>query len=122
MPRSIPEWIEKDDDTPIPARVKLRIFDKDGGRCRHCTRLISGRLLARYDHIRALANGGENRESNLQLLCSECHTEKTRADVAEKSVIYQKRAKRLKLKRGRAMPGSKASGWKHRMDGTWERR
>lgn len=122
MSRSLPEWIGKDDDTPIPARVKLRIFDKSGERCCHCARRIFGRLLPRYDHIVALVNGGENRESNLQLLCSECHSEKTRTDIAEKSVIYQKRAKRLKLKKGRPMPGSRDSGWKRKMDGTWERR
>ena len=78
----------------------------------------------RYDHIVALANGGENRESNLQILCMECHTIKTRVDVAEKSTVARKRQKHLGIKRkqSRPMAGTKASGWKKRMDGTIERR
>jgi 5-methylcytosine-specific restriction protein A len=48
-----------------------------------------------YDHITALCNGGRNAESNLQVLCSLCHGQKTGADVAEKSRVARKRAKFL---------------------------
>lgn len=33
------------------------------------------------DHIKALINGGEDSMSNLQLLCSKCHKEKTKEDL-----------------------------------------
>lgn len=119
MPRSVPEWIGKTDDTPIPARVKLRVFEKYNERCCHCDLLIVGRLRPAYDHIVALINGGENRESNIQLLCSECHKAKTGGDVREKAVIYRKRSRRLKLhSRRRLIPGSKGSGYRRKMDGT----
>lgn len=119
MARSVPEWIGKTDDTPIPPRVKIRIFDNNNKQCCHCNRLILGRLLPRYDHIIALANGGENRESNIQLLCSECHTEKTRQDTHTKSVIYKKRIRHLGIKPKRKLiPGSKGSGFRKKMDGT----
>lgn len=71
--RSVPEWIGKTPDTPIPQRVKLRIFERDGKRCQECTRPVgAGRLPFAFDHIRALVNGGEHRETNLQLLCEHC--------------------------------------------------
>ena len=44
-----------------------------------------------------------------------CAPKKDAADVAEKSKSY-----RLRL--GRRLPGTLASGWKHRLGGGWERR
>jgi len=118
MTRTTPEWIGANDNSPIPPRVKLRVFTKAKERCQHCERRICGKLTAEYDHITALINGGGNRESNIQLLCVECHGQKTKADVAEKSTIYRKRMKHLGLRpKGRPMPGSKASGFKKLMNG-----
>lgn len=119
MSRSVAEWIGKDDDTAIPPRVKIRVFDKHDGKCAHCGRSIYGRLLACFDHIIALINGGQNRESNLQLLCSECHAGKTGQDAHTKSVTYKKRIKHLGLKsKRRLIPGSKGSGFRKKLDGT----
>jgi 5-methylcytosine-specific restriction protein A len=33
MPRSVAEWIGKTDNTPVPPRVKMRIFERHNGRC-----------------------------------------------------------------------------------------
>ena len=118
MSRSVPEWQGANDDTAIPPKVKLRIFDASRGLCAICRRAIRGRLLARYDHIIALVNGGHNRQSNVQLLCHECHDAKTKDDVAEKSALYNKRIKRMGFKRKKLIPGSKGSGIRRRMDGT----
>lgn len=75
------------------------------------------------EHLTALCNGGDNAESNLGVTCKNCLPAKNAADVAEKSKVYQKRAKHLGLKKSsRPMPGSKASGWKKKMDGTVVRR
>ncbi len=119
MPRTVPEWIGKTDDTPIPPRVKLRIFEFFSGRCARCGNSIRGAILPRYDHKIALINGGENRESNLQLLCSGCHVDKSHSDVRQKSVVYRKRLKHIGIKKKkRLIPGSKGSGIRIRMDGT----
>ena len=122
--RSLPEWIGATDDTPIPARVKVRVFEMGGGRCVSCTLDIRGGLAPAYDHIRSIINGGENRESNIQLLCVPCHLVKTMADIKEKSRVYHKKAKHigLKLKQGRPFPGSKNSKWKKMMNGKVVRR
>lgn len=124
MSRSTPEWIGKTDDTVVPPRVRAGLYLDAGGKCKICTRFIDGcKLTAQADHIIALINGGKNRESNLQLVCNECHAIKTKADVAEKATVYRKRLAHLGLKpKGRPMPGSKASGLRKRMDGTVERR
>ena len=119
MPRKTDEWMGKDDGTDIPVRVKLRIFDKCNGTCQKCrSRVYPGRF--QYDHITAIINGGGNRESNLWILCDSCHGGKTREDVGIKSRTARIRANHLGLKKpkGRPMPGSRASGWKKRLDGT----
>jgi len=95
MSRELPEWIAEHDNQAIPTRVKVRVFDRAGGRCAACTLAIVGGLRPAYDHIQAFINGGSHRESNLQLLCVPCHALKTKTDVAEKSVIYRKRAKHI---------------------------
>ncbi len=85
MPRAVPEWIGSTPDAKIPDRVKLRIWDREGGRC-----WISGRKIMPgepydFDHKVALINGGEHRESNLFPALRDKHREKTREDVAEKA-------------------------------------
>jgi hypothetical protein len=77
------------------------------------------------DHIEAVINGGANRESNLHPLCEWCKPLKTAADMGEKSRSYRKRLRHAGIKlapKGRPLPGTIASGWKHRMDGRWVRR
>lgn len=109
--REVSEWIGKNDDTPIPARVKLRVFEEYNGNCTKCLAKIVGKLVPQYDHAVALINGGHNRESNIQLICSECHKLKTKLDVAEKSIVYHKRIKAVGIKRKkRSMPGRRFDG------------
>lgn len=125
MARELPEWIGKTDDTPIPPRVRARVFERDKGICQcGCTIKIQAGMSWDTDHAIAIINGGENRESNLRTLLTAHHKQKTMADVQEKSRVYQKRLKHIGLKKpkGRPMFGSKASGFKKKMDGTVERR
>jgi|SRR5882724_1783358 len=108
MTRQVPEWQGKTDDEAIPARVKLRVYDLYNGNCAICTLKV---LCAAYDHAVAIVNGGQHRESNLQLLCMRCHKDKTKVDVAEKSQMYHKRVKAVGIKRkGRTIPGRKFDG------------
>ena len=120
--RSVEDWRGKTDDVAIPARVKVRIFERYNGRCCICTRKIGGNLRSAYDHVVALSGGGSNSENNIQLLCSECHKQKTRSDVAVKSKIARVRKRHLGIKKKSRFPGSKDSGWRKKMDGTVVRR
>ena len=95
MARTVPEWIGKTDDTRPPTSVRLRVFEAHGGRC-----YLSGRKIMPgdswdLDHVKALINGGENRESNLAPALKDAHREKTSADVAEKTKTNRMRAKHL---------------------------
>jgi hypothetical protein len=47
------------------------------------------------DHVIALKNGGENRESNLAPALVAPHKKKTKADVKEKSIIARVRGKHI---------------------------
>ncbi|MEH6676175.1 HNH endonuclease [Phenylobacterium sp.] len=91
--RSVPEWIGKTPDAKIPPRVRLRVFERHGGRCHLSGRKIMPGDLWDCDHIVALINGGEHREFNLAPALRSKHREKTAEDVAEKSKTYRIRAK-----------------------------
>lgn len=113
MTRAVKEWVGKSDDTPIPPRVKLRVFQKASGLCELCTRkLFPGHWEA--DHVVALINGGQNCESNLQALCDiPCHNSKTKTDVKEKADTYRVRLKHSGIRR----PKQPFRGWR-KMNGT----
>lgn len=95
MSRAVPEWIGATPDTPVPLRVKLRVFERYEGRC-----YLSGvKILAgdkwQTEHRRAIILGGENRESNLAPALVEPHKIKTADDVARKAKADRVRAKHL---------------------------
>ena len=93
MSRSLPEWIGKTDDAAIPPRVKDRIAQRSDDCCVKCTRKVGGALRAEFDHATPLILGGEHRESNLQLLCHECHRAKSAVDVKIKAKVARVRKK-----------------------------
>lgn len=122
--RSTPEWIGKTDDERVPDRVRLRVFDRHNGVCYLSGRKIRAGEKWELEHMKALCNGGEHRESNLAPALVAPHKVKTKADRREQAKTNAKRKSNLGIKRakGRPMPGTKASGWKHKMNGEWVRR
>lgn len=98
MTRSTPEWIGTTPDSPVPDRVKVRVFARYEGRCHWTGKRIMPGDAWDTDHIVALINGGENRENNLApILRGKAHKEKTAQDVAIKSKTYRMQAKHLGL-------------------------
>ncbi len=112
MPRATPEWIARTTDTPIPPRVRLRVFVRFHGRCDcGCGRKIHAGEAWDCDHVVALCNGGENRERNLHPLLLAHHLTKSAVDVAEKSHIAARKAKHLGLRRSsKPLPCGRLSG------------
>lgn len=102
MSRSIPEWIGKTDDHRAPKKVRDRIFERDN-RCHLCSQPIQVGQRWDLDHVQALINGGENRESNLRPAHVKCHKEKTARDVAEKAKVAKIRMRH----NGSARPAGK---------------
>ena len=121
--RSVEEWIGATPDAKIPPRVKLRVFEAHDGRCWLTGRKIMPGDLWDMDHKIALCNGGEHRESNLAPALREEHRKKTAEDVKMRAKADRVRKRHLGIHQPkRIMPGSKASPWKKRLDGTVVRR
>lgn len=83
--RSVKEWRGSSDDAKVPPRVRARVFERYGGVC-----YLSGRKIMPGDkweleHIKALCNGGEHRESNLAPALADAHKPKTSADRKQKA-------------------------------------
>jgi hypothetical protein len=96
--RPIPEWIGKSDSAAIPPRVKLRVVQRADGHCTGpCHRSFNVKLRPQFDHIVALVNGGAHAESNLRAICQECHSIKSRLDVAAKATTARMSIKRYGL-------------------------
>jgi len=109
--RSTDEWIGKTPDSPIPPRVKVRVFEKHNGICHLSKRKITAADKWDCDHVKALINGGENRENNLAPALKDKHKIKTAADVAEKAMIYEKKKKHIGVKaQKRRWPSKKFNG------------
>ncbi len=124
MPRQVEEWIGRTDDDAIPARVKLRILQRQGFVCAVTGLPFSERSKPEFDHVAALVNGGAHREGNLQAIQPQAHKIKTAADVAikVKADRIQKKRFGLAAPSRHPIPGSKASPWKRRLDGSTVRR
>jgi 5-methylcytosine-specific restriction enzyme A len=93
--REVPLWVSKTDDTAVPPRVRVRVFENFGGVCQLSKRKIRAGEPWELDHIVALANGGRHAEDNLQPVLVGPHRKKTAADVAEKSKAARIRQKHL---------------------------
>lgn len=103
MSRAVPEWIGATPDTKIPPRVRLRIFNRYGGRCYLSKRPIRPGDKWDAEHIIALANGGENRERNLAPALKAPHKVKTRTDRKIKQRTDARRKKHIGIRKPRTI-------------------
>ena len=122
MTRSVPEWIGKTDDAKVPPRVKLRIFERHAGCCYWSNIKIRPGMDWQLDHIIALVNGGEHRESNLAPILYGAHKKKTALDMREKARSARIRKRHAGIKRPSRMPGARNSPWKKKITGEVVRR
>jgi len=112
MSRSVPEWIGKTDDAKVPDSVNVRVFERYGGVCYLSGIKIESGMDWELEHILALCNGGEHRESNMAPALVAPHKDKTRADRRLKAKNDRVRKKHLGLKKPR-----KITRWR-RFDGS----
>ena len=73
-------WRKRRPKTSIWAKVRLKVFDRDGWACRRCGK--AGRL--ECDHVVALEddhNQDMYAKSGLQTLCRNCHISKSREEA-----------------------------------------
>lgn len=77
-----------------------------------------------FEHIICCELGGDNSLENCTVLCR-THWRLKTSNYDQPKISQAKRRERNHFgirKPKRPMAGSRASGWRHRMDGTWERR
>jgi 5-methylcytosine-specific restriction endonuclease McrA len=125
--RSTPEWFGKTDDSVAPKSVQLRVILAHDGRCAgpKCGVRFDLKNKPKLDHKIPVADEPNmNRESNLQPLCDVCHKAKTKQEAADRAWVRKQQTKTYGLTKpkSRPMPGTIASGFKRRFDGTVERR
>jgi 5-methylcytosine-specific restriction protein A len=106
MARPVPEWIGKHHGANIPPRVRQRVYDRDNGICHLCTLPIKTGETWQADHVQALINGGEHRESNLAPAHGHCHAGKSALDLKEKAKVAKIRGKHI----GAIKPAGKLRG------------
>jgi 5-methylcytosine-specific restriction protein A len=98
--RSVTEWVGRTPDTRVPPHVRLRVFDRAGGKCHISGRKIDGtKDKWDLDHIRRLDDGGENRESNLAPVLKEPHKTKTAAETRAGKKADRARMKQVGIKK-----------------------
>ena len=54
---------------------------EQSGKCAVCERVVFGKGEVHLDHIIPLSQGGDDHDSNLQVLCVPCHEEKSIAEL-----------------------------------------
>lgn len=102
--------MEMVDRRDISQKRRAALFLAQSGKCADCPRkLMPGMYHA--DHRIPLADGGADDDSNIKLICLDCHKAKTRGE--NKSRAHHKRI----AAGGRTRKGPGFRGWK-RFDGT----
>lgn len=101
-------------------KQRLAILETHGSRC-----YLSGAIIDpvrdrwEIEHVIPLAGGGTDDDDNCRPVLASAHIEKTKADLANIAKGKRIEQKHKGAKRpARPMPGSRASRWKKKMDGT----
>ena len=107
------------------SRTKMvALFTAKHGICHICNGKIGPGEAWDRSHPIPLAMGGADDETNWDIAHRKCHRSITKTDVADIARAKRREAANLGAAKrsSRPMAGSRASGWKKRMDGTIERR
>ena len=104
MARNLPEWIGKSDDTPVPPRVRLRVFERYNGICQLSKRKILIGEEWHCHHVVGLEEKGENRESNLVPALVEPHKRENARQQAVKKTVNRIRKKHIGISENKPWP------------------
>jgi 5-methylcytosine-specific restriction enzyme A len=106
-------------------KTKAEAFASAKGKCENCGVKIRPGNGPEYDHIIPDAVDGGNDLGNCKVLCFNCHGIKTnesdKPEIAKTKAIRDKHIGAF-VKTGKPLPGTKRSGWKHKISGEWVRR
>lgn len=110
---------------PLTPKQKLKLFVDKGGVCCLCGGKIDSVRDAWDEHVIPLIDGGGNEIENRDVAHAKCAQGKTSKEASSRSRLRkagQRHFGAKKKAKGAPMPGTKASGWKKKMDGSWVKR
>jgi len=61
---------------------RIKIFERDGYKCRYCGKQLT-RFTATLDHVKPVAEGGDNSFDNLLTACLDCNSRKQKRPVGD---------------------------------------
>ena len=96
---------------------RLKVFEAAKGVCHLCEQRIQVGQPWEVEHVRPLALGGADDESNMRPAHKACHAGKTKADAASWSKAKRCAVKHNGIKKPSRMPGSRDSRFKRKMNG-----
>jgi 5-methylcytosine-specific restriction protein A len=112
--RAVEEWVGASNDTPVPPRVRLRVFERHNGICYLTGRKIRPGDTWDLEHVHALHAGGEHREGNFAPALTTPHKKKTAEERALKADIEASRKKHLGITKPK-------KPWPKRTFGQWQK-
>lgn len=77
-----PELLEKDLDFYNVRENRVKVFERDGYKCRYCGKQLT-RFTATLDHTKPVCEGGENSFENLLTACLNCNSRKNRKAMGD---------------------------------------
>jgi 5-methylcytosine-specific restriction endonuclease McrA len=106
----------------ITTRDRLRLFEEKRGICHHCGGKVQAGQAWDLSHVIPLEAGGEDEWHNYDVIHRDpCHRQRTaKIDAPVIAKVRRIRANHLgaKTPTRNPLPGSRASGFKRKMDGT----
>ena len=69
------------DDDRILHETRVKVYERDSYRCRYCQKQLT-RLTATLDHVKPIAEGGDNSLGNLMTSCLDCNRKRNKRAIA----------------------------------------
>lgn len=81
---------------PIPKKIRFEVFKRDKFTCQYCGQMAPDVILE-IDHIKPVAEGGENDILNLITACRDCNRGKGKTQLCDDSVIKKQQKQLIDL-------------------------
>ena len=117
-------WIIPEPRNRLTQKQIRDLFVQQDGRCANCLQDLTTKGAKEIEfideHVAPLWRGGTNQLSNRQLWCKLCSGDKTSEEATQRAKSNRIITKQIGMKKRKGPPmlGSKASGYKRKMDGT----
>jgi hypothetical protein len=77
-----PEVSESEIDFYNVRENRIKVYERDNYKCRYCGKQLT-RFTATLDHVKPVAEGGDNSFDNLVTACLDCNSRKTKRPVGD---------------------------------------